>query len=190
MHQDPSAPITVNYGITGGIEGGTTGTVTFATGAAVLTQMVNVTTNGDIIIEADEAISVVLDTPSANATILVGTGTSSFTDDDSASININSPTAVLEGDTGIATISFMVSIDASDPSAPITVNYGITGGIEGGTTGTVTFATGAAVLTQMVNVTTNGDIVVEADEAVSVVLKYAKCKCNYTSRNRNKFVYR
>ncbi len=172
---DPGADITVDYLIGGGNENGTGGTLTFLTGTATLTQTVSVTTNGDTVVEADEAVSVTLSNASANATISTAVGNSSFTDDDAftADISIDSPTAVAEGDAGTATIDFTVTIDASDPGADITVDYLIGGGNENGTGGTLTFLTGTATLTQTVSVTTNGDTVVEADEAVSVTLSNA-----------------
>ncbi len=168
---DPSNPVTVDFAISGGNENGNTGTLTFPANTGVLSQTVNVTTTGDTVIEADEAITVTLSNPSANAAIAVDNiGTSSFTDDDGATISINDPAPVAEGDSGPANLSFTVSIDQSDPSNPITVDFAISGGNENGNTGTLTFPANTGVLSQTVNVTTTGDTVIEADEAITVTL--------------------
>ena len=165
---DPSAPITVNYGITGGIEGGTTGTVTFATGAAVLTQMVNVTTNGDIVVEANEAVSVVLNTPSANATILVGTGTSSFTDDD-ATITVSAISGFTTEAGGIAT--FNVTLNPT-PTADVTIALSSDDLTEGTVPASIVIASG---------VTTGTVTVTGVDDAFGrwrCILFYNYRKCN------------
>ncbi|TAI47010.1 Calx-beta domain-containing protein [Flagellimonas allohymeniacidonis] len=175
---DPLADITVDFAISGGNEDGTGGTLTFLAGTATLSQTVSVTTNGDTVIEADEAVSVTLSNESANATIVTTVGNSSFTDDDASSINVDSPASVPEGDVGTSTIDFTVSIDASDPLADITVDFAISGGNEDGTGGTLTFLAGTATLSQTVSVTTNGDTVIEADEAVSVTLSNPSANAN------------
>ncbi|WP_430965819.1 gliding motility-associated C-terminal domain-containing protein [Spongiimicrobium sp. 2-473A-2-J] len=87
-----------------------------------------------------------------------------------ATISINDPAPVAEGDSGPATINFLVSIDASDPSNPITVDYTIAGGNENGTVATLTFPANTATLSQTVVVTTTGDTAIEADELVSITL--------------------
>src|SRR5690606_32439125 len=92
------------------------------------------------------------------------------TDDDGATINIDSPSSVPEGDTGTSTIAFTVSIDAAHPLEAITVDYLISGGNEDGQTGTLTFSAGTTELIQTIQVATNGDLIMEADEAVSVSL--------------------
>src|SRR5690606_10753990 len=94
----------------------------------------------------------------------------SFTDDDGATINIDSPPSVPEGDTGTSTIAFSVSIDAAHPLEDITVEYLISGGNEDGQTGILTFSAGTTELIQTIPVNTNGDTIMEADEAVSVTL--------------------
>jgi len=112
-----------------------------------------------------------LSNPSANAAIAVDNiGTSSFTNDDTALISINDPAAIPEGNTGITTLSFNVSIDQSDPNNPIIVDFTIMGGNEDGNTGTITFPANTAILVQSIAVTTNGDTMVEEDEPVVVTL--------------------
>ncbi|MEX0273993.1 MAG: Calx-beta domain-containing protein, partial [Flavobacteriaceae bacterium] len=139
---EPSNAVTVDYAISGGNEDSDTGTLTFPAGTTTLTQTVEVTTDGDTVIEANEAVSVTLSNASANASIGTATGNSSFTDDDAANITIDSPTAVAEGNTGTASIDFTVSISQSDPSNAVTVDYAISGGNEDSDTGTLTFPAG------------------------------------------------
>ena len=132
--------------------------------------------------ESDEAVSVTLSNASANSSIGTAVGTSSFTDDDSAGINIDSPAPVAEGNgPGDSTIDFTVSIDQSDPDNNITVDYAISGGNEDTDTGTLTFLAGTGTLTQTVSVTTTGDTVVEADETVSVTLSNASANASIST---------
>jgi gliding motility-associated-like protein len=167
---DPNNNITVQYAISGGNEDGDTATLTFAAGTTTLTQSIAVTTNGDTAVEADEAVSITLSSPSTNATIVKALGSSSFTNDDSATISINDPTPVAEGDTGIATINFIVTLGQADPNNPVTVDYAISGGNQNGTTGTLTFTAGTSTLSQTIPVTTNGDVIVQANVPVTVTL--------------------
>jgi len=175
---DPDNDITVDYTISGGNEDTDIGTLTFLAGTATLSQTVSVTTNGDTVVESDEAVSITLSNASGNAVIVTAVGTSSFTDDDQASIGIDSPASQAEGDSGPSQIDFTVSIDQSDPDNDITVDYTISGGNEDTDTGALTFFAGTATLSQTISVTTNGDTVVEADEAVSVTLSNASANSN------------
>ncbi len=99
------------YTISGGNEDGTSDTLTFPSGTGTLSQVVPVTTTGDTAVEADEAVSVTLSSPSSNASIS-GTnnvGTSSFTDDDSAGLVIND-ISVNEDD---GTATFTITLNGS-----------------------------------------------------------------------------
>ncbi|NER09470.1 Calx-beta domain-containing protein [Muriicola jejuensis] len=167
---DPSAAISVDYIITGGNENGTGGTLTFPAGTPTLTQTVVVTTTGDTAVEADEPITVQLGNPVGSAVISKAIGSSSFTNDDTASVTINDPASIPEGNGGVSTLNFTVSIDQADPNNPITLQYTISGGNENGTGGTLTFAAGTTTLSQIIPVTTNGDTAVEADETITVTL--------------------
>jgi hypothetical protein len=180
---DPNNPITVVYTISGGNENGTGATLTFPANTTALTQTVSVTTNGDTAVEADEPITVTLSTPSSNGTIVKAVGTSSFTNDDSSTISINDPTDVLEGDSGVATINFAVTLGQADPNNPITVDYLISGGNQNGTGGTLTFAANTSTLTQTVPVTTNGDIIVQADLPVTVTLSNPSANASLAADN-------
>src|SRR5690606_10728419 len=166
----PVEDVTGEYLISGGNEDGQTGILTFSAGTTELIQTIPVNTNGDTVMEADEVVSVTLIDPSAKSEIGTGIGSSFFTDDDGATINIDSPSSVPEGDTGTSTIAFTVSIDAAHPLEDITVEYLISGGNEDGQTGTLIFSAGTTELIQTIPVNTNGDTVMEADEVVSVTL--------------------
>jgi gliding motility-associated-like protein len=180
---DPNNNITVQYAISGGNEDTDTNTITFLAGTTTLAQDVSVTTNGDTAVEADETITVTLSGPSSNATIIKAVGSSSFTNDDSSTISINDPTPVLEGDTGIATINFAVTLGQADPNNPITVDYAISGGNENGTGGTLTFPANTTTLTQTIQVTTNGDFIVQSDLPVSVTLSNPSANAGLATDN-------
>ena len=167
---DPTSNITVDYLISGGNEDGNSGTLTFLAGTPTLTQNISVSTTGDIAIEANEPVSVILGNPSSNAIISKAIGNSSFTNDDTANISINDPASIPEGNSGTSTINFVVSIDQADPNNDITVQYSISGGNEDTDTGTLTFLAGTSTLSQTIPVTTDGDTDVEADETITVTL--------------------
>ena len=103
--------------------------------------------------------------------------------DDTATISINDPQPVNEGDTGTATLNFTVSIDAADPSDAITVDYEIDGGNEDKDKGTLTFPAGTPTLSQTIEVTTDGDTVVENDEEISVTLSKASDNAEIAADN-------
>ncbi|EAR02190.1 T9SS C-terminal target domain-containing protein [Maribacter sp. HTCC2170] len=87
--------------------------------------------------------------------------------------SINDPIPIAEGNAGISTLSFDVSIDASSPFSDVSVDYTISGGNEDGLSGILTFPVNTLVLTQTIEVTTNGDSLVELDETISVTLSNA-----------------
>ncbi len=162
---DPVNDTDIDYTITGGNEAGN-GQVTIPSGDTSVE--IDVTTNGDTVVEADEVITVTLDNTS-NGT-LSGTenvGSSSFTDDDGVIVSIDDPTPVLEGNTGTSTLTFTVSLDQADPVNDTDIDYTITGGNEAGN-GQVTIPSGDTSVE--IDVTTDGDTVVEADETITVTL--------------------
>ena len=160
----------VDYTISGGNENGTGGFVTFPAGTPTLIQTISVTTTGDTAVEADEPISVLLSNPVGSAVITKALGSSSFTNDDTASVSINDPASIPEGNSGISTLNFTVSLDQADPNNNITIQYTISGGNEDTDTGTITFIAGTTTLAQDIPVTTNGDTAVEADEPITLTL--------------------
>ncbi|MCR9227354.1 MAG: gliding motility-associated C-terminal domain-containing protein [Flavobacteriaceae bacterium] len=83
-------------------------------------------------------------------------------------ISIDDPAPVAEGDTGTSVLTFTVSLDVADPLSATTVNYTISGGNEDGTTTDVVIPANSTSAT--IDVTTNGDTVIEADESVTVTL--------------------
>ncbi|MEQ9616248.1 MAG: hypothetical protein RLN61_14455, partial [Algiphilus sp.] len=81
--------------------------------------------------------------------------------------SIDDPSPVAEGDGGTATLTFTVSLDQSDPVNDTNIDYTITGGNEAGSD-QITIPSGST--SAEIEVTTNGDTVVEADEAITVTL--------------------
>ena len=88
-------------------------------------------------------------------------------DDDGVVVSIDDPSPVAEGDAGTATLTFTVSLDQADPVNDTTVDYTITGGNEAGSSSVVIPANSTSAT---IDVTTNGDTVVEADEPITVTL--------------------
>jgi len=149
-------------------------TVTFAPGVVTQT-LTAVATTDDVIDELDETFFVNLASPT-NATINVGQGTGTITDNDAApGITINDPN-MAEGDSGTANLAFTVTL--SNPSSQtVTVSWTTADGTAmtadsdyvGIASPTVlTFAPG--VTTQPLNVVINGDTAIEPDEDFTVNL--------------------
>ena len=138
--------------------------------------------NGDTKIEGNENFLINLTAP-VNATISDDQGIGTITNDDSATISINDPAPVNEGNSGTATLAFTVSIDKADTTNPITVNYDISGGNQNNTSGVLTFPAATTTLTRTVDVTTNGDTGVEADEAITVTLRDPSANATISATN-------
>ena len=102
------------------------------------------------------------------------TGTGTITNDDSATITINSP-SVMEGNAGTTSLSFTVSInnpvDTAVTMTANTANVSATAGSDytAVSGGTVTFAANSTTA-QTVNVTVSGDTSIEANETLQLVL--------------------
>ena len=125
---DPINDVTVDYTISGGNENGTTGTLTFPAGTTTLSQNVIVTTNGDTIVENDENISVTLSNPSSNASLGANsTGSSSFIDDDIASVRIE-------------------NVSGTEDAGPIVVTAILDNAVNGGFTVQISTSDGTATL--------------------------------------------
>ncbi|MEP0131531.1 gliding motility-associated C-terminal domain-containing protein [Eudoraea sp.] len=168
---------TIEYTISGGIENGTGGILTFLDGTTTLSQDITVTTNGDTVIEPDEMVTVTLSNPSTNVVIIKAVGTSSFVDDDSQ-ISIGAGVTLDEGNSGTTVFGFSLS-RTGDISGAASVNYAVTGSggnpanaadFVGGTlpNGTANFIAGSATATLNINV--SGDIVIESNETFTVTL--------------------
>ena len=149
----------------------TAGTLTFAAGTT--TRTLDVTVTGDATDEADETVAVTLSGP-VNATLGLAAGTGTVSDDDEApTLSIDAP-SMTEGDSGTATLTFTVTLNAAS-GRQVSVAYAHTGGTATSGTdytalsaGRLTFAAGTT--TQTIDVTVTGDATDEADETVVVTL--------------------
>jgi len=144
------------------------GTVTFAAGETSKT--VTVVVNGDRTGEADEVFS--LDLADASGAYLAdGHAVGTIVNDDPF-VNVSGG-SVTEGNSGTKLLPFTITLsNATD--VPVTVDYATANGTATAgsdyvtKSGSVTFAAGETSKT--VNVTVNGDRVVEADEYLQLVL--------------------
>src|SRR5262249_32391146 len=120
--------------------------------------------------EANENFSVQLSNP-RGATIANGAGVVTIVDNEPR-VGINDP-SVWEGDSGAATMSFAVTLQAAY-DLPVTVNYATGGGTAtpgddyAASSGTVTFQPGQTL--QNIQIAVNGDRVLETDETIQVNL--------------------
>jgi len=173
--------VTVNYATADGsaIAGNDyvakTGTVTFAAGET--SKKIQVTINGDTVVEGDETFLVNLTNPTG-ATIADAQATGTITNDDSVlpTLNISNPT-VAEGNSGTTKLSFVVTLSAAQTTA-VTVDFATgngtaTAGSDYVTqTGTITFAPGQTSKT--IEIVVSGDTTVEPNETVLVILSNAQ----------------
>ena len=147
-----SAPVTVDYtisggatnpasGVTGACPGSPTGSqdfvqetgqLTFAVGSTVPQNLLRVTICNDNLGEADETVRVTLSNPSANATLGTSAATLTILANDTPTVGFSSATySANEGD-GTATINVTLSNPAS---ANVTVNFAATDGTATGVSG-------------------------------------------------------
>ena len=152
------------------------GTLIFAPGET--SKVVQITVNGDALVELDEYFTLNLSSP-VNATIADGTGTGTIVNDDVDSEPTTLPTvsiadlSVTEGNGEHSHFMFMATLSKASTET-VTVGYATSDGtaIAGSdytaTTGTITFTPG--VTSQMVHVDIMGDAVVEQDETFTVTL--------------------
>ncbi|MCK6396493.1 MAG: hypothetical protein L6Q67_22765 [Zoogloea sp.] len=159
------------------------GTVSFAAGETSKTITLNV--QGDLTLESDETLQVVLGTP-VNGTIQPGDGSKSttlLTDDDNFSISTLTTTRA-EGNTD-SSVTYTVTRSGSlDGARDLTWTITGTNGFATGTdlaagqaaTGTVSFADGQTSATIVVNI--KGDSTVESDETMTVTLSNAPANSN------------
>ncbi len=136
----------------------------------------------DNVAEADETVIVRLSSPMSarfsTGTTLDGTGT--IANDDLLELSITDA-MVAEGDTGTATLTFMVTLDAVPP-ADVTVQYAVEDGTANApadyvdpSDGTLTFRPADASFTQSIEVTVNGDTMSEGNETLTVTLSSPAC---------------
>ena len=151
----------------------TPGTLTFAAGDTEKT--VTVLVAGDTLDEADETVAVTLSS-AANASFGTATGSGTITDDDAApSASISSP-SVAEGDSGTATLAFVVTLSAAS-GRTVFVGFAHVDNRSTATAGTdfkrsshdlVSFSRGETSKT--ISITVNGDEIDEVDETVVLQL--------------------
>ncbi|MCA0231908.1 MAG: GEVED domain-containing protein [Bacteroidetes bacterium] len=164
-----TATVSVNNGDYTAISNGT---VSFTAGDN-LNATVSVTVNADDIVELNETFNVVLSGAPDGVIITDATGVGTITNDDQATLSV-STASTTEGNSGTKTLSFNVTADKA-------VDVGYTAGVlitpitaTSGTDFTFTNATlsftGNAGETKTVDVTVNGDLQVELDEAFTVGL--------------------
>ncbi len=149
----------------------TAGTLTFSPGTT--TQTINVPIIGDQLLENDETFSVELGGVTGNA--LIADNSSEITisnDDPQRQISIADAT-VLEGDSGISSLDFTLSLD-QEYVEPITVDFNLVNNLAiadedfNATNGTITFNPGET--TQTLSVGIIGDEEFEASETFFVQL--------------------
>ncbi|HXQ73347.1 MAG TPA: Calx-beta domain-containing protein, partial [Pyrinomonadaceae bacterium] len=149
------------------------GTVTFTPGQT--SRPVDVTINGDTASEPNETFTVNLSTP-VNSTIVDSQGTGTITNDDAQPAISISDVSVTEGNSGTVTATFTVSLSTASGQT-VTVNYATSGGsATAGTdyvlsSGILTLTPGQ--LTRPINVTVNGDTMLEVNETFNIVLSGA-----------------
>ncbi|MFO1081352.1 MAG: Calx-beta domain-containing protein [Reyranellaceae bacterium] len=178
LSQASSTPVSVAFATADGTaKAGTdytarSGTLTFAAGETSKT--ISVAILGDTVVEADEAFTLALSTPSG-ATLARGTATGTIVNDDTAPVPTLSiaDTSLAEGNSGSKLMTFTVTLSQAAASS-VSVAYATADGTaKAGSdftaaSGTLTFAAGETSKT--ISVAILGDTAVEADEAFSLVL--------------------
>ena len=166
------------------------GTITIPAGAT--SQTIDIPILDDAISEGDETVILTLTGVSATGVSAPGVsasvgdmdigiadaeGVGTITDNEAVpDLVVSSPT-VSEGDAGNSTLSFVVSLSGPVPTAGVTVDYATTGGSATASvdyqpaSGQLTFAAGD--VTKQVDITINGDEVVELDETFVLALSNA-----------------
>ena len=152
-------------------------TLTFA-GTANETKTFTVTPKVDTDPESNETVNITFGNLAATSLAVDITDAAVLTiiDDDASSISIDDPT-IAEGSSGNTDLTFTVSLDKAG-TAPITVDYAITGGTATSgddyiilADGTLTFATGETSKTVVISVI--GDTNVETNETIELTLTNA-----------------
>lgn len=148
-----------------------TGTLTFNQGET--TKTITVVVNGDTVDEANETFLVNLMNPTG-ATLSDASGTGTITDDDAAPVlNILTPSAASEGNSGSTPLNFTVTLTGATEQT-VTVAFGTADGSATspadyqGQSGSLTFAPGET--TKTIPVPIVGDLLDEVDETFTVTL--------------------
>lgn len=199
LSNEVSSPVTVAYSTADGtaIVGTTanhgdedydaaTGEITF-TGSANEQQTINVYVNGDNVVELNELLTVELGTVTAIAGVSVGDGSGNLniTNDDSATISIETSSSVLEGDLGDSNVGELVVTLSNPVDAAVGYDFASANGTAVGAAvpiaGTHDYQVAAAAgqvftgakadpLTQTITVNITGDDLVELNEDYAVTI--------------------
>ena len=155
--------------------GGTlpSGTVIFA--AEETSKIISINVAGDTVVEANEAFSVVLSSPSAGVILDTASASGIIHNDDSSLSIVATHADRSEGDTGTTPFTFTVT-RSGDLDGTASVHWAVDGSAVDATdfadgvlpSGTVSFAAGET--SKIISIDVAGDSVVEANEAFSVVL--------------------
>jgi hypothetical protein len=180
-----TSTVTVNYTTNAGTATAVTdfiseaGTVTFLPGDVSEDIVIDIV--GDVLFEPNETLTITLSAPSANAIVSDGTATGTITNDDGVTLINIADANVTEGNAGIATLTFTVTL--TQPAAEnVTVNY-TTGDVTAtagsdyvAESGTVTFTPGDQ--TETITIDVNGDTFFEGNETLTVTLSNASVNAN------------
>jgi len=174
-----ASTVTVNYATADGTAlaasdyATTSGTLIIPAGAT--TGAVLVPVNGDTTVEADETLMLTLSAP-ANATLSLATATGTIINDDVAAgastLSVTSA-SVIEGNAGLSSLNFTVTLNAVSATA-VSVDYATTNGTAlntgdySPTSGTLSIPAGATSGTVLVPVI--GETLVEPDETFTLTL--------------------
>ncbi|HYH08790.1 MAG TPA: IPTL-CTERM sorting domain-containing protein [Thermoanaerobaculia bacterium] len=186
LNAAPTSPVTVNYTTSdGSATAGSdyvaeNGTITFLQGDMSETITIDVT--GDVLFEPNETFTITLSSPSANGAISDGEATGTILNDDGVTLINISDANVTEGNAGLATLTFTVTL--TQPAAEnVTVNYTTSDGTATvanadyvAEAGTVTFTPGDQSETITIDVT--GDPFFEGNETLTVTLSNASVNAN------------
>ncbi|MCK8524385.1 HYR domain-containing protein, partial [Aquimarina sp. D1M17] len=155
------------------------GRIDFTGGAIGETQNITISVNGDTAVEINETFNVVLNSiiaPGKNITIDPAgkTGVGTIINDDSTTLSI-ADASITEGDSGTSTLTFTVEL-SGEVEDGLTVDYSTADNTATATnsdyvssTGTITFE-GLANEQEIIEITINGDEIVELDESFLVNL--------------------
>jgi CSLREA domain-containing protein len=147
--------------------------LTFAPGQT--SQTVNVPVNGDLMNENDETFYVILSS-AFNATLSRGRGIGTILNDDSVPALLVNDVQITEGNSGTKILTFTITLSKASGKT-VSVNYATANGVALSTSdymaasGTMNFTSGQASKT--VNIVIRGDVVIEGNETLFVLLSSA-----------------
>lgn len=143
-----------------------------AFGVGATTALARVVIKSDVLDEPNENFKLLLSSP-VNATLTDGQATCTINDDDPLPSLSIANASIVEGNSGIKTLSFTVTLTGKTSQA-VSVNYTTSNGTATAgsdytaKTGTLNFAAGET--TKFITITVNGDVAVEGNETFFVLL--------------------